>query len=85
MSGGSFDYAWLRVGEFLLNLEERLERPEIEEDFKPETIAKLREIAETIHLASKLMREVGKLYSGDTGNETFLERVVEIEKEWIAQ
>ncbi len=80
MSGGSFNYAWLLVNEFFLNLEERLERPEIEDDFQPATISKLREIAETIHLASKLMREVEYLYSGDTGNETFMERVAEIEK-----
>ena len=84
MSGGSFDYAWMRVDEFLLNLEERLERPEIEDDFKPETIAKLQEIQKTVLLAGKLMREVEYLYSGDTGNETFMECVAEIERGYKA-
>jgi hypothetical protein len=83
MSGGSFGSAWLKVFDFADGLEELLVKPN--DDFQPETIAKLREIAETIHLASKLMREVGKLCSGDTGSETFLERVAEIENASKAQ
>lgn len=83
MSEEDLDYAWLRVFNFTNKLEELLDKPN--EDFKPATIAKLQEIEKTVRLASKLMREVGKLYSGDTGNETFLERVAEIEKEWKGQ
>ncbi len=82
MSGGSFDYVWLRVYEFVNDLAGRIITPN--EDFKPETIAKLREIEKTVRLAGKLMREVEYLYSGDTGNETFLERVAEIERGYKA-
>lgn len=80
MSGGSFDYAWLRVTKFANDLDERLEDPREDDEFQPETITKLREIEKTVRLAGKLMKEVEYLYSGDTGNETFLERVAEIEK-----
>lgn len=85
MSGGSFNQAWIRAGHFAEGLKELLDHPTEEEIFHHETIAKLREIENKVLQAGKLMREVEYLYSGDTGNETFLERVAEIEKEWSAQ
>ena len=78
MSGGSFNYAWIGVYSFVEYLEEVLAEPS--EDLKPETVSKLREIENKVRQAGQLMREVEYLYSGDTGNETFMERVAEIEK-----
>lgn len=80
MSGGSFNPVWIRASQFAEGLRELLDHPAKEEVFKPKTIAKLREIVEQVRVAGQLMREVEYLYSGDTGDETFLERVAEIEK-----
>jgi len=78
MSGGSFGTLRWQVDNFSDELKERIDTPN--EYFYPDTIEKLHEIEKTVRLAGKLMQEVEYLYSGDTGNETFMERVAEIER-----
>lgn len=92
MSGGSFDYAYSRVDQFADNLGLRLDQHDtINEwhsktyDFKPETREKLREIEHLARHVARFMREAEWLYSGDTGDATFMERVAEIEGSTCSQ
>lgn len=80
MSGGSFDYAYSRVEGFAGELADKLARNDVEEDgwkygFEPATVAKLREIEALARKAAALMKEAEWLYSGDTGDESFMKRV----------
>ena len=86
MSGGSFDYAYRRMHEFADDLRERLTQQGQVVDgwktgtWKPEVAAKLAEIAAIVDHSAKLAREAEWLYSGDTGEDTFMERVARIEE-----
>lgn len=82
MSGGSFNYSYNRVNEFVETLHERLENTqrrndwgELENMFSPKTLVLLKEIELTAARTAKLMKEAEWLYSGDTGEDTFKERV----------
>ena len=81
MSGGSFDYAYQKPQWFADDLELRLDTSEPENGWthEPETTKKLREIVKIARYAAQLMREAEWLYSGDTGDESFMERVRKIE------
>lgn len=86
MSGGSFNYAYNTVAEFAKELDDRLvnaskvnqwnEQPDL---FGQQTLDKLRQIQLAATHFSELMRTVEHLYSGDIGDDTFLNRVGEIE------
>ena len=87
MSGGSFDYAGYKVQQFADELANKLdERGNMCSDgwqepvWPPEVNAKLREIEQQARKVGRLMIEAEWLYSGDTGEDTFLARVKEIEK-----
>lgn len=89
MSGGSFDYAFTKVSQFACELEVKLdtfdtpnEWGECYNKFEPETLEKLHEILKQCEYTAQLMKEVEWLYSGDTGDESFMERVREIESNW---
>lgn len=78
MSGGHFFYAYSKVEDFAEHLLRDLHsRPDWIE--YPETRLKLIEIQRFSELIAKLMKEAEWLYSGDTSDDTFLERVKEIE------
>jgi hypothetical protein len=53
--------------------------------WEPAVAAKLAEIAALVDHAAKLAREAEWLYSGDTGEDTFTERVakIELERPWV--
>ena len=86
MSGGSFDYAYARMHEFADNLRCKLDEQGQVVDgwevgtWEPAVAAKLAEIAALVDHAAKLAREAEWLYSGDTGEDTFTERVAKIEE-----
>ncbi len=87
MSGGSFDYAYLRAHQFADELWIRLDEVdkvnewgETPNKFEPATLTKLREIQHLARRTAALMREVEWLYSGDTGDDEFMLRVSEIER-----
>ncbi len=86
MSGGSFDYAYARMHEFADDLRCKLaEQGQVVDGWKigtwePAVAAKLAEIAALVDYAAKLAKEVEWLYSGDTGEETFMWRVAKIEE-----
>ena len=81
MSGGSFDYAYQKAQWFADDLEERLDVTVPENGWtpEPETTKKLREIVKIARYAARLMKEAEWLYSGDTADESFMDRVKEIE------
>lgn len=80
MSGGSFDYAYSRVLTFADDLADMLEQTYLSE-FQPETLTKLREIAILSRKTALLMYAVEWLYSGDTTEQSFMERVRKVEEE----
>ena len=81
MSGGSFNYAYQKAQWFADDLEERLDVTVPENGWtpEPETTKTLREIVKIARYAARLMKEAEWLYSGDTGDDSFMERVMEIE------
>lgn len=86
MSGGSFDYAYSRVVQFANELDLKLSESGKQDEwgsypyqFEPATLTKLREIEAMARKTAGLMREAEWLYSGDTGDKSFMERVAEIE------
>ena len=81
MSGGSFNYAYQKAQWFADDLEERLDVTVPENGWTPEpaTTKKLREIVKIARHAARLMKEAEWLYSGDTADGSFMERVKEIE------
>lgn len=87
MSGGCFDYAYIKVQIFIDELSCRLDAFERLDEwgqkpnyFEPATLAKLHEIKDKAEHTMKLMKAVEWLYSCDSGEDTFLRRVAEIEK-----
>lgn len=76
MSGGSFDYAYIRVSNFVDELVSRIQ--EDKQELNPETIDRLKQVASMADLTAKLMKEAEWLYSGDTGEETFCKAVEEL-------
>jgi 3-methyladenine DNA glycosylase Tag len=86
VSGGSFDYAYIRVEGFSENLLLRLDSSDKVDEygdtpnkFKSETLSKLYEIERMVRVTSALMKEVEWLYSGDTSDDSFMKRVAGIE------
>ena len=86
MSGGSFDYAFCRVDQFADDLGVRLDEFDKKDEwgyqpnkFEPATLAKLREIEKLARHTAKLMKETEWLYSGDTSDDSFMDRVSVIE------
>lgn len=86
MSGGSFNYAYMHTSNFADELGCKLDEFDKVDDweqkpnyFEPAVLAKLREIKTLAERAALLMKEAEWLYSGDTGEESFLRRVAAIE------
>lgn len=69
MSGGSFNYAHFRVKAFVGSLSERMRE---DRDSSPELLDRLKLIALLSGYTGELMRETDLLYSGDTGENTFM-------------
>ena len=79
MSGGSFDYAFLRLADFIEELYLKIKNNETPDGFgdcprlKQETIKLLKRIALIGKQYENLMREVEWMYSGDTGEDSLEE------------
>lgn len=89
MSGGAFDYAYSKADAFAYELGNKLDEFDKVNDwgekpnsFSAEVMVKLREIQAITTNTAKLMREVEWLYSGDTGENTFMDRVGKIQTGW---
>ena len=89
MSGGHFgDYYYYKVAQFADELEVEIQnnnKPDEYEyapNFSPETIKYLRKQLLKMRKMVEIMRHIDYLYSGDHGDDTFMERVKEVEKHW---
>ena len=86
MSGGSFDYAYRRMMDFADDLRCKLAQQGMIDEgwaygtWEPAVAVKLEEISHLVDHAAKLAKEAEWLYSGDTGEDTFMERVEKIEE-----
>lgn len=80
MSGGSFNYAFMSVAQFVDELGVKLDESNEFDD--PNVYSELRKIEQLSQLTSKLMKEAEWLYSGDTGEESFMKRVEAIRSEF---
>jgi hypothetical protein len=88
MSGGSFDYACYKVLQFSDELKNKLEAQgkDLQHDGYPQpkweshVSDKLYEIAQLSEYVGLLMKEAEWLYSGDTGEDTFISRMHKIEE-----
>jgi hypothetical protein len=91
MSGGSFNYEYARMQDFADDLRERLtQQGQVVDGWKigtwePAVAVKMEEISHIVDHAAKLAKEVEWLYSGDTGEDTFMRRVqeIELERPWV--
>lgn len=72
MSGGHYDYAYLKVIEFADGIERDLSEPRDWMNYSPECILKLKQIAVQASEFAGVMKDVEWLLSGDIGEETFL-------------
>lgn len=87
MSGGSFDYTCYRVMQFADELRNKLQEQGEDPSGKGwpnptwtrDVACKLAEIAAFADYVGALMKEAEWLYSGDTGEDTFADRVQQIE------
>jgi hypothetical protein len=81
MSGGSFNYAFMAVDRFVEELNVKLDEKQDYFDHA-NTYQELCDILRSARLTAKLMKEVEWLYSGDTSEESFMQRVMEIRHEF---
>lgn len=78
MSGGHFDYNCFRISSFADGLKAEIERNKEGDEFgglnyKKETINKLKKCYKLIKQSGDLAHAVEYLYSGDYGEESFIE------------
>lgn len=93
MSGGHFDgYVYYQVQRFVDDLEFEIDRNFDSEDesewcakFEEKTIDCLKEQIKHIQKTAEIMRAVDYLYSGDYGEDSFAERISQIEKEYCKE
>lgn len=85
MSGGSFDYSYRPVQDFAEILQNKLDMAGKDDGegfvnpvFSELATKNLRGIVKTAELAAALMKEAEWLYSGDIGEEMFLDRIQKI-------
>ena len=76
MSGGHFNYAYFHIGELAHDLQVEIDNNyDVDEgyEYSQSTIYRLQTIQSKLQALSKLAREVEWLYSGDHGEDTFME------------
>lgn len=85
MSGGSFNYAYSKVEQFVDALEEKMQdfkAQDIEDySFDEETNVELVKISQELRHSARLMKLIEWLYSGDILPESFKRELMEIELE----
>ena len=89
MSGGHFgDYCYHQVSQFANDLEEEIRNNGKEDEdgysynYSPETLEYLEEQVHYLHKMSDIMYHIDRLYSGDHGEDSFMERVKEVEDKY---
>lgn len=79
MSGGAYDYKYWQIGDLADDILTDVKQKRFSENSEAE--AKVKEIAKNLDKLSKMAKEVEWWASGDTGPDTFLHRIKEIENE----
>ena len=89
MSGGHFgDYDYYKVAQFADELEQEILNNNKEDEYgyvknySSETIEYLEEQVHYMHKLVDIMRHIDYLYAGDHGEDTFMERVKEVESKY---
>ena len=95
ISGGHFndnEYVYYKVAQFADELEEEIrhngkagtdgDHSYYYSNFEPETIKYLRKQLIPMRKMAEIMRHVDYLYSGDHGEDSFMERVKEVEEKY---
>jgi regulator of sirC expression with transglutaminase-like and TPR domain len=89
MSGGFFgDYCYFQVSQFARDLEEEIKNNSMKDDcgyytgYSKKTIEYLKEQVHYIHKIADIMYHIDRLYSGDHGEDSFMERVKEVEDKY---
>jgi len=89
MSGGHFgDYDYYKVSQFAYELEEEIQNNNVKDEYyfghncSPEVIEYLKEQLPKLRKMADIMRHIDYLYSGDHGDDSFMERVREVEEKY---
>jgi len=92
ISGGHFNncgYDYYKVAQFADELEEEIRNNNVKDEYEyapnysPEVIEYLKEQVPKMREMAEIMRHIDYLYSGDTCDDSFMERVKEVEiKYW---
>jgi hypothetical protein len=85
MSGGHFNYAYDKPAQFADDLENKLDAMDTLDkayEFSAPVVARLRELVRSARYVAAVMKEAEWMYSGDTCEETFLERVEKIDAQF---
>ena len=89
MSGGHFNsngYIYFQVQDFADDLEKEIQNNNIKDEygwcpsFNEETLAYLKKQVTLIRKMAKVMKEIDYLYSGDHGQDSFMEIIKNLEK-----
>jgi hypothetical protein len=89
MSGGHFgDYCYFQVSQFARDLEEEIANNSTPDEYgyvnnySQEVIEYLEEQVHVLHKMSDVMYHIDRLYSGDHGENSFMERVKGVEEKY---
>lgn len=91
MSGGHFNdcgYIYHQVSQFAYELENEIQNNNVKDeygyasDYNPEVIEYLEEQVHFLHKMADIMRHIDYLYSGDHGPDTFMKKVMEVERKY---
>jgi hypothetical protein len=91
MSGGHFNdngYIYHQVDQFAYELEQEIQNNNVEQEYgytpnhRPEVIEYLEEQVHILHKMADIMRHIDYLYAADTCDDTFMERVKEVESKY---
>lgn len=82
MSGGHFNdsgYVYYKISQFADELENELEEKKYFAEYEPEVLKIMKEALPSIRRTAKMMKEIDYYFSGDTGEESFLRRIKELD------
>ena len=91
MSGGHFNdngYIYYQVSQFAYELENEIQNNNVKDEYgyasnyNSEVIEYLEEQVHFLHKMADIMRHIDYLYSGDHGPDTFMGKVMEVERKY---
>ena len=91
MSGGHFNdngYIYHQVSQFAYELENEIQNNNVKDEYgyasnyNPEVIEYLEDQVHFLHKMADIMRHIDYLYSGDHGPDTFMKKVMEVERKY---